>query len=72
MSQDEFTASESDREMEISLCKDKQISSSVTVMITPMTIDNANLSGGITIPVNDRNSPNRAGNHKGVTSNCAL
>ena len=63
MSQNVFRASELDGEIDVSVCKDKPISSSVTVTINAITVDTANLSvsGGITIPPTDLNSPNRAG-----------
>ena len=63
LSQNAFRVSESNGEIDVSVCKDKPISSSVTVMINSITVDTANLSvsGGITIPANDVNSPNRAG-----------
>lgn len=62
MTRDHYQALESDEEMEIIVCKDQQISSSVTVLITSMTVDNATVSGLPlpSIPENDPNSPNRA------------
>ena len=63
LSQNAFQASESNGEIDVSICKNKPISSSVTVTINAISVDMANLSvsGGITIPANDVNSPNRAG-----------
>ena len=58
----EYTTSEADEEMVISVCKDKQINYFVTVMIELLTIDNTtdeDLSL-TSISDNDPYSPNRA------------
>ena len=62
--QNTFRASEIDGEMDISVCKDKPISFSVTVTIGAVTVDTANISvsEGVDVPPIDVNSPNRAGN----------
>jgi hypothetical protein len=57
-----FRASESDGELDVSVCKDKPISSSVTVAIRAETVDAANVSvSDGDIPPIDLNWPNRAG-----------
>ena len=63
--QNTFQASEIDGEMDVSVCKDKPISSSVTVTISAVTVDTANISvsEGVVIPPIDVNLPNRAGNY---------
>ena len=68
--QNTFQASESDREMDVTVCKDKPISSSVTVTISAITVDTANVSvsEGINIPPSDINSPNRAGISVAISS----
>ena len=49
--------------MDVTVCKDKPISFSVTVTINAVTVDTTNISvsEGVEIPPSDINSPNRAG-----------
>ena len=60
---DEYTASEADGEMVISVCKDKLTEFNVRVMITSVTVDTATIYEELPlnfIPNNDAHSPNRA------------
>ena len=61
LSESEFRASESDREIDIVVCNDKLIGNSVTVNITAVTVNDANSSQRVAIPTLNPFSPNRAG-----------
>ena len=64
LTQDEFQASESDGIMEVTMCRQQQIYSSVTVMISLVTsIDDVMIYEAALrpIPPSVQNSPNRAG-----------
>ena len=64
LAEDEFRSSEAYERMEVSVCKNRAIGSNVQVLIIPMTIDEAVLSGHIastSLPPNQTFSPNRAG-----------
>lgn len=65
LAQDEFRASEADGTMEVVVCKQQQIDSSVTVMISPLIVNNDTIAISeavlSSIPPDVQQSPNRAG-----------
>lgn len=64
MAQDQFTASESDEQLEVFVCRNQQIDFSVTVIVSPVTIESAAASELTVLPFvpeSDPHSPNRAG-----------
>ena len=63
LTMDEYTASEADGEMVITVCKDKPTDCAVDVMIASETVDTATIYDDLPlnfIPNTDANSPNRA------------
>ena len=63
LAEDEFRTYEADR-MSVVVCRSQEIGSNVQVTISPMTAEEAILSGDIlssSFPPNQTHSPNRAG-----------
>ena len=57
---EKYQASEADGEMIISVCKDKQTASDMTLTVASVTVENATFNENLSIPCSHPDSPNRA------------